>query len=277
MGSFEDFYCKDTEDIYYRSLDNNERRHSMQHFIKEIILISSLIGGGIGVVYASAKEAAEPPLLGKTMSQAKQQQMSPKQALLRLKEGNQRFLANRPIPRDYLEQAHQASYGQYPFAVVLNCMDSRSVPEFFFDQGLADLLTLRVAGNVLNDDILGSMEFATKAMGSRLVVVLAHTSCGAVDGACNGVELGHLNDVLGKIKAVVPAGMDEVKSKNCADSKLIDAIAKANALNVVREIQERSPILKELINTKQVGIVAGIHDIKTGQVVFFEEERSIPG
>lgn len=215
------------------------------------------------------------PILGKTMTQAKQQQMTPRQALQRLKDGNQRFLANKQLNRDYLKQAYQASYGQYPFAVVLNCMDSRSVPEFFFDQGLADLFTLRVAGNVVNEDILGSMEFATKAAGARLIVVLAHTSCGAVAGACNDVKLGHLTDILDKIqlavKEVVHGG-----AKNCADPKLVDAIAKENALQVVREIQEQSPILKDLVKRKQVGIVAGLHDIKTGQVSFFDEERSVP-
>ncbi|CAM2795740.1 carbonic anhydrase family protein [Legionella worsleiensis] len=215
-------------------------------------------------------------LLGKTMSQQKQQDMSPKQALLRLKEGNQRFLENKQITRDYLKQAKISSYGQYPFAVVLNCMDSRSVPELIFDQGLADLFTLRVAGNVLNDDILGSMEFASAVVGSRLIVVLAHTSCGAVAGACNGVELGHLTDVLDKIEPVVKPSMFSLGTKNCSDVSLVDAIAQANALRVVREIQEKSPIIGELVKSKKVGIIAGIHDIKTGQVRFFEEERSVP-
>lgn len=242
----------------------------MQHLTKILLLIFlSLLNS---FTYAST----EPPLLGKTINQAKQQQMTPKQALQRLKYGNQRFLSNKPIARDYLKQAHQSSFGQYPFAVVLNCMDSRSVPEFFFDQGLADLFTLRVAGNILNEDNLGSMEFATKVVGARLIVVLAHTSCGAMSGACEGAQLGHLTDVLHKIEPVVQPTMQEQGIKNCTDPKLIDAIAKANALRVVKEIQERSPILKDLISKKQVGIVAGLHDIKTGQVHFFEEKRSIP-
>ncbi|MCL9684655.1 carbonic anhydrase family protein [Legionella maioricensis] len=226
-----------------------------------------------GFTYASTTQL---PLLGKTLTQAKQQNMTPKQALLRLKEGNQRFLAHKQISRDYLKQAYMSAYGQYPFAVILNCMDSRSVPEFFFDQGLADLFTLRVAGNVLNEDILGSMEYATKGVGAKLIVVLAHTSCGAVAGACQGAQLGHLTDVLNKIQPVIQTTMKDEGSKNCEDPKLVNAIAKANALNVVREIQTRSPILKEMLQSKQVGIVAGLHDIKTGQVTFFEEERSVP-
>lgn len=246
----------------------------MNHGLAKIIVIFfSLIGG-----HSVFAEAANVDVLlqGKTMTQAKQQQMTPKQALLRLKEGNRRFLTNTQISRDYLKQAHQSSYGQYPFAVVLNCMDSRSVPELFFDQGLADLFTLRVAGNVLNEDILGSMEFATKVVGSRLIVVLAHTSCGAVAGACSDVKLGHLTDVLDKIQPSVSPGMEASGIKNCADPKLIDAIAKANALRVVKEIQDKSPIIAEMVKNKQVGIVAGLHDIKTGQVHFFEEKRSVP-
>ncbi|QMT61059.1 carbonic anhydrase [Legionella sp. PC997] len=245
----------------------------MQYLTKILALTFGLTWA---ITSMASTPAAEVPILGKTITQAKQQNMTPKQALQRLKDGNQRFLNNTPIPRDYLKQAHQSSYGQYPFAVVLNCMDSRSVPELFFDQGLADLFTLRVAGNVLNDDILGSMEFATKVVGSRLIVVLAHTSCGAVSGACSGVELGHLTDVINKIKPVVQMSMEEQGTKNCSDPKLIDAMAKANALRIVREMQERSPILKDLITKKQVGIVAGLHDIKTGKVQFFEEERSVP-
>lgn len=221
-------------------------------------------------------DSTKIPILGKTMTQAKQQEMTPKQALFRLKDGNKRFLENTPVARDFLAQAHLSSYGQYPFAIVLNCMDSRSVPEFFFDQGLADLFTIRVAGNVLNNDNLGSMEYATKVVGTKLIVVLGHTSCGAIAGACQNVALGHLTDILDKIQPVVKPSMKELGLENCADPKLIDEIAKANALKVVREIQEQSPIIKELVKTKQVGIVAGLHDIKTGRVTFFEEERSVP-
>ncbi len=238
-----------------------------------LLKITVLIFSLTSLSYATV---AEPPLKAKTISQTQQQQMSPKEALLRLKEGNKRFLTNQQIPRDYLKQAHQASFGQFPFAVILNCMDSRSVPELFLDQGLADLFTLRVAGNILNNDILGSMEFATKVVGSRLIVVLAHTSCGAVSGACNGVRLGHLSDVVDKIQPLVPASMKAENTKDCKDPKLVDAIAKANALHVVSEILKRSPIIKELVESEQVGIVAGMHDIKTGEVIFFDENRSVP-
>lgn len=239
----------------------------MRHSIAKCLIVSfSFIG--FSNCFADT-DSTKIPILGKTTSLAEQQSMTPKQALNRLKEGNKRFLDNTPLARDYLAQAHLSSYGQYPFAVVLNCMDSRSVPEFFFDQGLADLFTIRVAGNVLNNDNLGSMEYATKVVGAKLIVVLGHTSCGAVAGACQNVTLGHLTDVLDKIQPIVKPTMNDLGLKNCADPKLIDGIAKANALKIVRDIQEKSPIIKELVKTKQVGIIAGLHDIKTGQVSFF--------
>lgn len=211
----------------------------------------------------------------KPVSSTTQQSITPETALVKLKEGNGRFVNQTMRTRDLNKQARLSSYGQHPWAVVLNCMDSRSVPEFIFDQGLADLFTLRVAGNVLNDDILGSMEFATKAVGAPLIVVLGHTACGAVAGACEGVNLGHLDGVLNKIKPVLALSEKEASSKSCKDHHLIDTMAKNNALDVARQIKERSPIIRKLIESGQVGIVAGIHDIKTGKVVFFEEKSLI--
>lgn len=239
-----------------------------------------LLASGIFLLSAGlwAAESAEEVLTmhKKVTSAATQQAMSPKEALLRLKEGNQRFLTNNMRQRNYLAQAKQASYGQFPWAVVLNCMDSRSVPELFFDQGLADLFTLRVAGNVLNKDILGSLEFATKAVGARVIVVLGHTSCGAMAGACHNVKLGNLDYVLAKIKPVVAPTEKELGIKDCDKAELLDAIAKNNVLNVVKQIQEQSPIIKEMLARGEVGIVAGMHDIKTGKVTFFEEGRLLP-
>lgn len=215
-------------------------------------------------------ESIESGVYSKLMTEAKQQNMTPAEALTKLKEGNQRFLANNTRQRDYLKQAKLSSYGQFPFAVVLNCMDSRSVPEFIFDQGLADLFTIRVAGNVLNDDILGSMEFGTKVVGARLIVVLGHSACGAVAGACSGVTMGHLTDVLDKIQPVVQPTMTRLKNKNCADPHLVDAMAEANARLVAKQIRESSPIIKNLVASGQIAIVVGMHDIKTGQVRFLD-------
>lgn len=236
-----------------------------------VILLTVLLSN----IHAAENSA---PLLkiSKVTTAAQQSQLTPKQALERLKQGNQRFLKNQMKQRDYLAQAKQSAYGQYPWAVVLNCMDSRSVPEFFFDQGLADLFTLRVAGNVLNEDILGSLEFASKAAGARLIVVLAHTSCGAVAGACEGVKLGHLDHVLDKIKPVIASAKKESGLNNCDDPKLINQIARKNALAVANEIEKKSPIIRQLMKEKKIGIVVGIHNIQTGEVVFYEDNRYLP-
>ncbi len=221
----------------------------------------------------STADKAEP--VQKVTTQEKQTTMTPKRALEKLKEGNQRFLSNQLTQRNYLSQAKQASYGQFPWAVVLNCMDSRSVPEFIFDQGLADLFTLRVAGNVLNDDILGSIEYATQVVGAKLIVVMGHTSCGAVGGACQGIKLGHLDDVLHKIQPSVGPAKKETGIDNCTDPALVNAIAKLNAMHVANEISDKSPIVHDLIQKNQIGIVTAMHNIKTGEVTFFEETNLI--
>ncbi|WP_367606154.1 carbonic anhydrase family protein [Legionella sp. W05-934-2] len=208
------------------------------------------------------------PLLGKTISQAKQEKITPDEALNKLIAGNRRFVSDQGIQRNYLAQAKQSSYGQFPFAIVLNCMDSRSVPEMIFDQGIADIFTLRVAGNILNEDIVGSMEFGAKAAGAKLIVVMGHTACGAVAGACNNVKLGNLDHVLDKIKPVIPAVKKLMPNKSCADMTLVDAIAKANAAAVAKQITKQSPILKSLVDKGDLAIVVAMHNIKTGQVEF---------
>ncbi len=210
------------------------------------------------------------PLLGKTMSQTKQEKITPKDALNKLIAGNRRFVTNKTIQRNYLAQAKKSSYGQFPFAIVLNCMDSRSVPEMIFDQGIADIFTLRVAGNIINDDILGSMEFGAKAAGSKLILVMGHTSCGAVAGACKQVELGNLDHVLNKIKPVIPSVKKLMPKETCSDMSLIDAIAKANAVAVAKQIPQRSPILKALMDKGELDIVVAMHNIKNGKVEFIK-------
>ncbi|GGI76467.1 carbonic anhydrase family protein [Legionella impletisoli] len=241
---------------------------------KSLFSVLLLIAISTNVCAEDKKEEAFT--ISKVATESKQSQMTPKQALKRLKEGNERFLNNKLLQRNYLAQAKQSSYGQFPWVVVLNCMDSRSVPEFIFDQGLADMFTLRVAGNILNEDILGSLEFATKAAGARLIVVLGHTSCGAVRGACEGVQLGHLNHVLDQISPLVEPAKKDSGLSSCSKPELVNLIAKDNALHVAREIQQQSPIIQNLITNGQVGIVAGMHDIRTGKVTFFEEGRLIP-
>jgi carbonic anhydrase len=204
---------------------------------------------------------------GVPLGQAAQQALTPEQALDRLKQGNQRFVAGTPLHRDLAAERQATATGQYPFAVVLSCLDSRTSSELIFDQGLGDLFNARVAGNVLNEDIVGSMEFACQAAGAKLIAVVGHSKCGAVKGACAGVELGNLTGLLQKMQpavAAVPA------SGNKTDDAYVDAVAKENVKLVMRQIKERSPILSQLISSGKVMLVGGMYDLETGQVAFLQ-------
>lgn len=217
--------------------------------------------------------SANSPRIKQVVTEEKQSSMTSSMALKRLKEGNNRFLNDQMKQRNYVKQAKMSASNQFPWAVILNCMDSRSVPEILFDTGIADLFTLRVAGNVLSDDMLGSMEFATKLVGTQLIVVMGHTSCGAIHGACEGVTLGQLDVVLNKIKPAVEKTEKAMHSSDCANHELINAIAKANAQLVARQIRARSVIIRTLEKQGKVMIVPAMHDIKTGKITFFDSDK----
>ncbi|MGZ5052187.1 MAG: carbonic anhydrase family protein [Methylobacter sp.] len=207
----------------------------------------------------------------KTLTKEMQAAITPTMALELLKEGNKRFVNNLKINRNLLQQANETSDGQHPFAVILSCIDSRTSVELIFDQGLGDVFSIRIAGNIVNEDILGSMEFGCKVAGSKLIVVLGHSRCGAIKGACDHVEMGNLTALLSKIQ---PAVYDEKTETGNRDSSNDDFVEKVTAINVKRTVQaimERSPILKEMIETGAVGIIGGNHDITTGQVSFYED------
>jgi carbonic anhydrase len=204
--------------------------------------------------------------------QTKQSQttMTPAQALGLLKEGNRRFREGRMINRDLRSQVKDTAAGQYPFAVILSCQDSRTSSDILFDLNKGDAFSIRIAGNVVNDDVLGGMEFGAKAAGAKLIAVVGHTKCGAVYGACDGVQLGHLTGLLEKIKpavASVPASVQPRTSKNPA---FVEQVAEANVRLAMRQVRERSPVLREMIDAGQVGLVGGMYDISTGRVTFFE-------
>ncbi len=186
--------------------------------------------------------------------------MTPEKALNLLKEGNQRFVAKKKEQRDLLEQVAQTSSGQYPFAVVLGCVDSRVPLELVFDLGIGDIFGVRIAGNISNEDILGSMEFATKVVGSKHILVLGHTSCGAVKGAYDAVELGNLTGLVNKIKPAVEAVGPE---------GTVDEIAQKNVELTIEEILKNSPLLKEMADNGEIGISGGMYDVSTGKVSFF--------
>lgn len=197
--------------------------------------------------------------------------MTPDSALAELKAGNARFVAGHPVQRDAPADVKASASGQYPFAVVLSCLDSRQPIEIVLDQGIGDVFSARVAGNVLNDDILGSMEFACKASGAKLIAVIGHSNCGAIKGAVDDVQLGNLTSLLTKIKPAVDAVPADVSPRTSKNYAFVDQVAEANVRLVVQQIRERSPILREMLDQHQIGLVGGMYDLSTGQVRFFEK------
>lgn len=205
----------------------------------------------------------------KTLTKEMQQSITPTMALEILKEGNKRFVNNLKANRNLLQQANETSDGQHPFAVILSCIDSRTSAELIFDQGLGDIFSVRIAGNIINEDILGSMEFATKVAGSKIIVVLGHTKCGAVKGACDHVEMGNLTALLSKIQPAVYDEKTEHENRTSSNSDFVEKVAVINVKRTVQGIIERSPILKEMIEKGLIGIVGGTHNITNGEVTFF--------
>jgi len=198
--------------------------------------------------------------------------MTPQKSLQFLKEGNMRFQNNLKANRNLLEQVNDTSDGQFPFATILSCIDSRVSAELVFDQGLGDIFSVRIAGNFVNEDILGSMEFACKLAGTKLIVVLGHTSCGAVKGACDDAKMGNLTKLISKIKPAVNA-VTEPKNeseRNSSNIEFVDNVAKKNVLLTIDRIHAESPILSEMENNGEIMIIGAMYDINTGAVDFFE-------
>jgi carbonic anhydrase len=211
----------------------------------------------------------------KTLTKEMQAAITPFQALDILKEGNKRFINNLKANRNLLQQANETSDGQHPFAVILSCIDSRTSAELIFDQGLGDVFSVRIAGNIINEDILGSMEFGCKVAGSKIIVVLGHTKCGAVKGACDHVEMGNLTALISKIQPAVYDEKSELENRDSSNSNFVEKVAAINVKRSVHAIMERSPILKEMIEDGSIGIVGGVHDITTGEVSFYEDTLMI--
>lgn len=206
----------------------------------------------------------------KTLTKELQAAITPEMALNLLKEGNHRFMNNLKANRNLLEQANETSDGQHPFAIILSCIDSRTSAELIFDQGLGDIFSVRIAGNIINEDILGSMEFACKVAGAKIIAVLGHTKCGAVKGACDHVEMGNLTALLSKIQPAVYDEKTELENRNSSNSEFVEKVAVINVKRTVQAIIERSPILKEMLANGEIKLVGGIHEISTGEVSFFE-------
>ena len=205
----------------------------------------------------------------KTLNKEMQAAITPSMAIAILKEGNKRFMNNLKANRNLLEQANETSDGQHPFAIILSCIDSRTSAELIFDQGLGDVFSVRIAGNIINEDILGSMEFACKVAGSKIIVVLGHSKCGAIKGACDHVEMGNLTALLSKIQPAVYDEKTETETRNSSNSEFVEKVASINVKRNVNAIMERSPILKEMIQNGEIGIIGGMHNISNGEVTFF--------
>lgn len=202
------------------------------------------------------------------VTQSEQKAMTPAAAQARLAEGNRRFTSGKDFHRDYMSQVKTTAAGQYPFAVVLACIDSRSAPEIVFDQGLGDLFVPRLAGNYATTDVIGGMEFATKVSGAKLVVVMGHTECGAIKGAIDNVQLGNLTMVMDALKPAVEDVKNISTDRTSKNKKFVIEVTEANVRRTVEKIRADSPVMRELEQSGQLKIVGAMYDISSGQVVF---------
>jgi len=202
-----------------------------------------------------------------------QASVTPAKALEFLKEGNQRFVKNLQANRDLLKQVNETRDGQWPFAVILSCIDSRTSVELIFDQGLGDVFSIRVAGNVVNTDVIGSIEFACKVAGSKLIVVLGHTKCGAVKGACDHIEMGNLTELLSKIQPAVyqETQTTEPDKRVSGNSEFVENVSTLNVRRAVKTIIDRSYILEQMIEKGEIAIIGAKHHLDSGVVEFFED------
>lgn len=204
-----------------------------------------------------------------TQTAQTQANISPAQAIELLKEGNERFLHNKAEKRDLLQQVGETAAGQYPFAAIVSCIDSRIPTEVVFDQGIGDVFNARVAGNIVNEDILGSLEFACKLAGAKAIVVLGHTSCGAVKGACDNAQLGNLTQMLEKIKPAVDlTPTADGEERNSGNIEFVNNVADKNVALTIENIKSQSTVLNEMNDEGAITIVGAMYDVKTGKITF---------
>lgn len=207
----------------------------------------------------------------RTFNKELQQQITPLRALQILREGNERFLNNLKVNRNLLQQVNDTRDGQFPFAVVLSCIDSRTSAELVFDQGLGDIFSVRIAGNVVNEDILGSMEFGCKVAGAKIIVVLGHSKCGAIKGACDQVEMGNLTTLLKKIEPAINEEDSTKTNRNSSNSSFVENVADLNVHLNVQKIVEESKILRDMVDNDEIAIVGAMYDVAIGKVKFYDD------
>lgn len=210
----------------------------------------------------------------KTQTSKTQATFTPELAQEILEKGNTRFVKGEPLHRNFEQQIQETTEGQHPFAVVLSCIDSRIPTEIIFDQGIGDLFNARIAGNFANPDILGSMEFACKLAGAKLIVVMGHTSCGAIKGACDRAELGQLTQMLEKLTPAVDGTATQPgEERNATNLNFVNKVALKNVELTIENIQTGSPVLREQIESGTIGIVGAMYDVKSGEVTFLNDAK----
>lgn len=206
----------------------------------------------------------------KAHNKVSQSSLTPQTALEFLREGNERFVSNLRINRNLLQQVNETKEGQWPFAAIVSCMDSRTSAELIFDQGLGDIFSIRLAGAVVSDNVLGSLEYACKVAGSKIIVVLGHTHCGAIKGACDNVEMGNLTGLLNKIRPAVLQEKTVHSNRTSRNHEFVDAVTNLHTERSVQQILDQSSILQDLVDKGEVGIIGAMYDVETGVVTFHE-------
>ena len=206
----------------------------------------------------------------RTLTRELRDTLTPTAAIEVLRKGNERFLNNLRSNRNLLQQVNDTRDGQHPLAIVLSCIDSRTSAELVFDQGLGDIFSCRIAGNVLNDDILGSMEFACKVAGAKAIVVLGHTKCGAIMGACDGVRMGNLTGLLQKVDEAIHLETETLADRTAQNPTYVNRVAELNVLLVKRQVMERSVLLADMVRQSEIALVGGMYDVDSGAVEFYE-------
>ena len=232
-----------------------------------VVAVAAVVSGCAPQAAPVVEVQPEPEPVREVLTAEAQQAMTPAQVLADLKEGNRRFLEGRLTERDYLAQAEATASGQYPKAVILGCVDSRVPPEVIFDQGIGDVFVGRVAGNVEDINLLGSMEFATKVAGSKVVLILGHTACGAIKGAADGAELGNLTDLLAQFEAPIERADEATEGEaNSSNLPFLNLAIEENVRQTIADLLERSPVMTEMVENGELLIVGGVYDLASGKV-----------
>jgi carbonic anhydrase len=243
-------------------------------WVTVVALAGSMLfaGGAVAVDPPAARKVVKAGTFCETQdAKACQEAVTSQLILDRFKQGNARFASGRSTQRNYPKQVKATAAGQYPLASVVSCIDSRAPAEIVFDQGIGDLFNARVAGNIVNEDILGSLEFASKVMGSKLIVVLGHTSCGAIKGACDDVKLGNLTGLIGKIKPAMSKVPNDGKDRSSKNYAFVEMVAEQNVRMTVETIRANSPVLREMEDMGEIKIVGAMYDVKTGKVEWYDK------